>query len=81
MLIKKFANNGYATEAAKSCLDYAFGSLGFKKVYSYMKYTNIASAKVAQKNGVRFEFEYKDPKNIITKVYSITLEDYKNTEI
>jgi len=73
---KAYTGNGYATEAAQACRDYAFGVLKLPKVYSYMKYTNIASQRVAQKNGMKLAMELTDEKNIITKVYAITLEEY-----
>jgi RimJ/RimL family protein N-acetyltransferase len=68
---KEYTNKGYATEAAKACQDYAFNVLKLKKLYSYMKYTNIASARVAEKNGMKLIMEVEDKKNIITRVYSI----------
>lgn len=77
---KRYSNKGYGTEAAKVCRDYAFNELGLEKVFSYMKYTNKASSRVAEKNGMRFIMEYKDDVNTITKVYGITLEEYRNME-
>lgn len=71
---KAYANNGYATEAAMACRDYAFKILKITKLYSYMKYTNIASARVAEKNGMKLILELDDQKNIRTKVYAISLE-------
>ncbi len=67
---------GYATEAAQACRNYAFDVLGLNKVFSYMKYTNLASQKVAQKNGMRLLGELPDEVNGITTVYAITLEEY-----
>ncbi len=75
---KRYTNKGYATEAAQACMKYAFEVFGFDEIYSYMKYTNIPSQKVAQKNGMRFVMEYDDVKNKMTKVYSITQEEYIN---
>jgi RimJ/RimL family protein N-acetyltransferase len=69
---KKYQKQGYATEAAAACIKYAFDELNFTRVFSYMKYTNEASARVAMKNGMQFIEEYEDPINIITKVYAIT---------
>jgi RimJ/RimL family protein N-acetyltransferase len=68
---KKYQKQGYATEAAAACIRFAFNELKFTRVYSYMKYTNEASARVAMKNGMQFIEEYEDPVNIITKVYAI----------
>lgn len=73
---RAYTGKGYATEAAQACRDYAFDILKFKTVYSYMKYTNIASQKVAQKNGMTLITELPDETNKITKVYAITLEEY-----
>ncbi|WP_432664467.1 GNAT family N-acetyltransferase [Wukongibacter baidiensis] len=75
---KKYTQKGYATEAARACRDYAFNHLGLEKVYSYMKYTNKASSRVAEKNGMTFIMEYEDDVNTITKVYAITREEYTN---
>ena len=73
---KAYTGKGYATEAAQACRNYAFDVLKFKKVYSYMKYTNVASQKVAEKNGMRLISELADEKNKKTKVYAITFEEY-----
>jgi len=67
---------GYASEAAAACIRYAFERHDFPAVYSYMKYTNIASAATAMKNGMRFIEEYDDPDNTVTKVYGITREEW-----
>jgi len=67
---------GYAAEAAAACMDYAFMNYDFPQVYSYMKYTNAASAAVAMKNGMHFVEEYPDPDNTVTKVYGISREEW-----
>lgn len=74
---QKHQNQGYATEAAAACMKYAFEELGFPKIYSYMKYTNEASARVAVKNGMQFVEEYEDPVNMITKVYAISRSQWE----
>lgn len=43
---------GYATEAAKACLVFAFGTLGLAKVYSMCTNTNSASEAVMKKIGM-----------------------------
>jgi RimJ/RimL family protein N-acetyltransferase len=73
---KEYTNKGYATEAAKACRNYGFQVQQFEKLYSYMKYTNIASARVAEKIGMKLIMEVEDQKNRITKVFAITLEEY-----
>lgn len=50
---KKHWHNGYATEAAKACKNYAFNTLGFDKVYSIIRDNNYASQNVAKRNGMR----------------------------
>ena len=73
---KAFTGKGYATEAAQACRDHAFRVLKLPKVYSYMKYTNMASQKVAIKNGMKLISEFEDEVNTITKVYALSLEEY-----
>jgi RimJ/RimL family protein N-acetyltransferase len=43
---------GYATEAARACMEYGFGKLGAKRVISMIRPPNIASRRVAEKNGM-----------------------------
>ncbi len=69
---------GYATEAAAECIRYGFEELNFDRLYSYMKYTNEASARVAVKNGMRFIKEYPDAENTFTRVYCISSEEWKS---
>ena len=68
---------GYASEAARKCMEYAFETLHFPAVYSYMTSTNAASYGVALKNGMRFIEEYDDDSdNTRTRVYSMTMEEW-----
>jgi [ribosomal protein S5]-alanine N-acetyltransferase len=48
---------GYATEAAIAVRDYAFTTLGIKRLVSIIDPSNIASIRVAEKLGMRFEAE------------------------
>ena len=73
---KHYNNKGYATEAAQACRDYAFEILKLPVIYSYMKYTNIASQRVAEKNNMRLIKSIEDDKNELTNVYAITLSEY-----
>lgn len=68
---------GYASEAARACMDYIFEHTQFQSLYSYMKYTNEASYGVALKNGMKFIEEYDDPVNTRTRVYAISREDWQ----
>ena len=48
----KHWHNGYATEAAIACREYGFNTLKFDELYSIIRDTNIASQKVALRNGM-----------------------------
>ena len=58
LLKKRFWRRGYASEAARACRDYAFRVLGAEKVSSIIKTDNLASIRVAQRNGMRREKEF-----------------------
>ena len=47
--------NGYATEAARACMDYAFERLGARRVISMIRPENKNSRRVAEKNGLACE--------------------------
>lgn len=47
--------NGYATEAAKACMQYAFTKLGVDRVISIIRPENVQSIRVAEKNGLTCE--------------------------
>lgn len=49
---KAYWHNGYATEAAMGCKEYAFARLKAKSVYSIVRDTNVASQQVAIRNGM-----------------------------
>jgi len=55
VVARTFWNEGYATEAAKACRDHAFGSLGRDRVISLIAPENVASIRVAEKIGERYE--------------------------
>lgn len=45
-------HQGYATEAAVACREYAFRTLGFPEVYSIIRENNLPSQRVAIRNGM-----------------------------
>lgn len=47
--------NGYATEAAQACMQYAFTKLGVDRVMSLIRPENVQSIRVAEKNGLTCE--------------------------
>jgi [ribosomal protein S5]-alanine N-acetyltransferase len=65
---------GLATEAAQACRDYGFSQLGFDKLISLINPANIASRRVAEKNGMRLlkEMEWQ---NKPTCIYAV---EYSN---
>lgn len=73
---KRFWRKGFAKEAAKKCRDWLFENTEYDVVYSYMKYTNVASAATAVANGMRKVEEYPDSNNGTTYVYAITREEW-----
>lgn len=52
LLQRAYWHNGYATEAAKACKEYAFTKLDADEVCSIIRDTNTASQNVAQRNGM-----------------------------
>lgn len=46
---------GYATEAARACIGYAFRTLGAERVISMIRPENVRSRRVAEKNGMTVE--------------------------
>jgi RimJ/RimL family protein N-acetyltransferase len=48
-------NQGLATEAARVVIDYAFENLGVERVVSMIRPENLASRRVAEKNGLTLE--------------------------
>ncbi|MBR3108173.1 MAG: GNAT family N-acetyltransferase [Clostridia bacterium] len=69
---------GYASEAAAAVRDWTFEHTPFREIYSYMKYTNEASARTAMAYGCQFVGEFDDEVNVKTRVYRITREEWEN---
>lgn len=55
---KAFWHQGYASEAAQACKRYAFDVLQEPRVYSIIRDTNLASQRVALRNGMRKEKQF-----------------------
>jgi RimJ/RimL family protein N-acetyltransferase len=74
--MEKEWGKGFATEAAKVCLQFGFEERNLQKIDGKSHTSNIASQKVLQKTGMIFEketFENQEP----IRVYSITREQYR----
>jgi [ribosomal protein S5]-alanine N-acetyltransferase len=48
-------NNGYATEATRALIDYAFDELGLNRIYAFHFSGNPASGRVMEKAGMQLE--------------------------
>jgi RimJ/RimL family protein N-acetyltransferase len=55
--LPRFWGRGYASEAARGCMDYARETLGRPRVISMIRPENLASRRVAERNGLRIERE------------------------
>ena len=77
---KKHWRKGYAREAARAVRDWVFRNTAYPAVYSYMKYTNVASYSTALANGMKRVKEYPDPKNTISYAYAITRAEWEELQ-
>lgn len=68
-------HNGYAKEAAKAVMDWAFTNTDYPALYSYCKYTNEASIRTAEAIGMKFLCEYPDEVNGTTHVSVVYREE------
>lgn len=57
MLHKAYWHHGYAAEAAAAIRDFAFASLGLKKLYAHCDCRNLASARLMERLGMTRECE------------------------
>ena len=60
-LAKNFWGKGYATEACLAVRDYAFQTLSLSRVIALIDPGNVASLRVAEKVGMRYQKEYMGP--------------------
>jgi len=60
-LCKESWNNGYATEGAKACVDYAFNHLHIDTIYSFTAVINISSINVMEKIGLNKVTTFEHP--------------------
>lgn len=67
---KKHWNKGYATEAAKACLEIGFDKFGMKTIVGRVMKANIGSIKVLEKIGLRFDrtFNFDGQEGLIYKI-------------
>jgi ribosomal-protein-alanine N-acetyltransferase len=74
ILARKYWGRGLASEAARASRDYGFGTLDFDRLVSIILPANVASQRVAQKNGMRFEKDV-DVKGLAARLYVINRDD------
>lgn len=60
-LAKQYWHYGYATEAAQACLTFAFEVLKLDAVVAFTAYPNLASAKVMQRLGMTYLYDFNHP--------------------
>ena len=77
---KEYWRRGFGSEAARAVRDWAFEHTEYDCLYSYMKYTNIASYFTAIANGMKKIKEYPDEKNEISYAYAITRKEWSTLE-
>ena len=70
---------GYATEAARACRDWAFRNLPVPHVISLIDPANAASIAVAERNGMTF-WKMAEFKGMTVRVYRITREEWEGLE-
>ena len=54
-LAPRFHGRGYATEAVRALVDHGFASRGAERIFASVFVGNVASRRVAEKAGMRFE--------------------------
>jgi ribosomal-protein-alanine N-acetyltransferase len=65
---------GYATEAARACMNYAFRELGAGRVVSLIRPENVPSRRVAERNGMHVERQVQHS-GLLHLLYVTTAEE------
>jgi RimJ/RimL family protein N-acetyltransferase len=67
---EKHWNKGFATESASACLKYGFEKLNLKTIIGRAMAENIASIKVLEKIGLKYEkeFDFEKHKGLIYRI-------------
>ena len=82
---KDYWNQGYATEAARMVLNYAFNEINLNKIYAGIAELNKGSWNVAEKLNFTYETTvpedfYMDGKYVSVKKYHILKDEWVNRE-
>lgn len=67
---------GYGLECARACLNYGIHSLGLRRIVANMAHDHTASARVAERLGMRREATFLNlrNRNILTYLYALDLD-------
>ncbi|CAG5080362.1 GNAT family N-acetyltransferase [Parvicella tangerina] len=76
-ILPKFWKMGFASEASQKCLSYAFNQNLSPSIISIIHIDNIASARVAQKNGMSIEKTHIEFHGSPVNIYSISEEKWR----
>lgn len=78
---RDYWNQGYGTEAAQACLNYAFNDLNLDSICINMPINHVSSRRVAEIIGMKLETEYINSRNrnIRTYLYRRDREDFLMT--
>ncbi len=79
-LLPSDRNKGYATEAARKCIDVAFQNDYSSSLISIISYTNEPSVKVAIKNGMKADKQTIYNQNAVT-IFRMNKVDWSPTKI
>ena len=80
VLGKAYWGKGYATEAARACLRHGFESLNLKRIVAVTRHGNLASQRVLERVGMRYEKEVTHY-GVGGMGYVITLEEFEPDDV
>ena len=76
---KHYWRKGYGKEAARAVRDWAFSNTEYDELYSYMDGDNLPSYSTAIANGMKKRKEYFESSNEKLLVYSITRQEWEES--
>lgn len=76
-ILPEFWNKGYASEAARKCRDHAFLNNFADSLVSIIHTENIASEKVALKNGMKLHKTLPSYKGVPANLFRITKDEWQ----